>query len=71
LNNGQDGTTQNLRYIDWKRRNKNSPYTFTMSDYDELKDASKHSLFSRKFDRNADQELVDSIVNNMKNHGAL
>ena len=71
LNNGQDGTTQNLRYIDWNRRNKNSPYTFTMSDYDELKDASKHSLFSRKFDRNADKGLVDSMVSSIMNHGAL
>jgi hypothetical protein len=27
INHGNDGTTQNLRYIDWKRRDKNSPYT--------------------------------------------
>jgi hypothetical protein len=71
LNNGHDGTTQNLRYIDWKRRNRNSPYTFKMCDYEELKEASEHSFFSRKFNRTADQGLVDSIVNNILKNGAL
>jgi hypothetical protein len=71
INNGHDGTTQNLRYIDWKRRNKNSPYTFKISDYEELKEASKHSLFARKFNRAIDQGLVDSIVNSIMNHDAL
>jgi hypothetical protein len=71
LNKGHDGTTQNLRYIDWKRRDKNSPYTFKMSDYEELKEASKHSFFARKFNRTADQGLVDSIVDRIMNHGAL
>jgi hypothetical protein len=71
MNNGLDGTTQNLRYIDWKRRDKNSPYTFQMSDYEELKEASKHSLFARKFNRTTDQGLVDSIVDRIMNHGSL
>jgi len=71
INHGNDGTTQNLRYIDWKRRDKNSPYTFKMSDYEELKEASKHSLFARKFNRTTDQGLVDSIVDRIKNHGSL
>jgi hypothetical protein len=66
-----DGTTRDLRYIDWKRNNKNSPYTFKMSDYEALKEASKHSFFARKFNRTADQGLVDSIVDRIMNHGSL
>jgi hypothetical protein len=71
INSGLDGTTQNLRYIDWKRRDKNSPYTFKISDYEELKEASNHALFARKFNRTADQGLVDTMVNRILNHGAL
>jgi len=71
INSGVDGTTQNLRYIDWKRRDRNSPYTFTMSDYEELKEASKHALFARKFNRTSDQGLVDTMVNRILNQGAL
>lgn len=55
----------NLRYIDWERRLKNSPYTFRMSDYDELREASRHYLFARKFSRALDPEIVDRIVGNL------
>ena len=46
----------NLRYIDWTRRNGNSPYTFQCSDYHSLIDLVENSdlCFARKFDENSE-----------------
>jgi hypothetical protein len=63
--------TGNLRYIDWSRKDKNSPYTFRISDYRELKDASRQYLFARKFNRVVDHDIVDTIVNRIRAEGAL
>jgi len=63
--------TGNLRYIDWGRKSGNSPYTFRMSDLDELKDASRHYLFARKFNRALDPEIVDTIIGRLTAEGAL
>jgi hypothetical protein len=71
LSGSDSSKTRNLRYYDWKRKNKNSPYTFKMSDYEELKEASKRAFFARKFHRAIDQEIVDSIVNRIIDKGAL
>jgi hypothetical protein len=68
---GDSASTGNLRYIDWGRRNKNSPYTFKMSDYEELKAAGADCLFARKFSRTVDPLIVDTIVNRIKEKGAL
>ena len=71
VSGSDSGKTQNLRYIDWKRYKRNSPYTFKMSDYKELQEASKRAFFARKFHRAVDSEIVDSIVNAIKNRGVL
>lgn len=61
----------NLRYIDWKRRERNSPHTFRMVDYDALKEASQDCLFARKFRTAVDQEITDTIVRQLTESGAL
>ena len=50
-----------LRYIDWKRRCGNSPYTFKISDKDEIKAIKGKYLFSRKFDENVDSNIIDYV----------
>lgn len=62
---------RNLRYIDWKRRDKNSPYTFRFSDFEELREASGQAFFARKFNRNVDSAIVDTIVERIRNHSSL
>ncbi|HLP82285.1 MAG TPA: beta-1,6-N-acetylglucosaminyltransferase [Nitrosomonas sp.] len=64
--NGNTGKTQNLRYIDWTRRNKNSPYSFQNSDIEELVRASKHAFFARKFDETTNREVIDMLVSRLK-----
>ena len=61
----------NLRHIDWKRREKNSPRTFRMVDYDALKEASQDCLFARKFRTAVDREITDTIVRRLTEGGAL
>jgi len=61
----------NLRYIDWSRKSGNSPYTFTMRDYEELKEAGRQYLIARKFNRSVDPEIVETIVARLSTHGAL
>ncbi len=63
--------TGNLRYIDWARKQGNSPYSFRMRDLQELRDASRDYLFARKFDRKVDGEIVDTIVTKLRADGAL
>jgi hypothetical protein len=71
LSGSDSGKTKNLRYIDWIRYRKNSPYTFKMSDYEELKETSKRAFFARKFHRSVDSDIVDRIVERIKNNMAL
>jgi hypothetical protein len=56
------GMKGNLRYIDWVRRDKNSPYTFRNNDFDELMNASKVAFFARKFDSKIDYAIIDKIT---------
>lgn len=53
----------NLRYIDWSRRDKSSPYTFQSSDYDDLIDKAEHSelCFARKFNQNSDFVIAENL----------
>jgi hypothetical protein len=53
----------NLRYIDWSRRDGSSPYTFQLSDYDDLIDKAEHSelCFARKFNQNSDFEIAEKL----------
>jgi hypothetical protein len=56
------GMTGNLRYIDWKRRNRNSPYTFREADFAELVEAGRHAFFARKFNGQLDGAIIDLMV---------
>lgn len=55
----------NSRYIVWdrKRKNHNSPYTFTVKDFEELKRAGETTelCFARKFEEKEDMEIVRKI----------
>lgn len=49
-----------MRLIDWSRSpDGNSPYTFRLSDLDEL--LASDRLFARKFDCGTDQQVVDAL----------
>ena len=47
---GKTGSMANLRYVDWERGSRNSPYTFQPEDRELL--LGLPHLFARKFDRN-------------------
>ena len=55
----------NLRYIDWERRDGNSPYTFTVDDWDDIQEKMDNTdlFFIRKV---TDPELVDLIYRRVK-----
>lgn len=63
--------TANLRYINWEKRAKNSPYTFRSSDYDDLKQASTRAFFARKFNPAVDAEVISMVVEAVRNEGKL
>ncbi|WP_206473166.1 beta-1,6-N-acetylglucosaminyltransferase [Dietzia sp. KRD202] len=58
----EDGIAGNLRYIDWERRSRNSPYTWTMSDLEELKKSPDDILFARKFEDDIDPRIGPAII---------
>lgn len=49
----------NMRYVDWKRGKNGNPYTFTVTDYAELKSAD--ALFARKFSQSVDKEIIEKL----------
>ena len=51
-----------LREIDWKR---GRPYIWRKEDYDYLSHSNK--LFARKFDENVDEEIINMLINKIKN----
>lgn len=50
-----------LTYVNWDRPSGPLPVTFENQDFKELKEASKHYLWARKFDEELDQEILDRI----------
>ena len=48
-------------YVNWERSSGPLPVTFEQSDFEEIKDASKHYLFARKFDIQLDNKILDKI----------
>lgn len=55
-----DDVRGNMRLIDMKTRGHNgNPYTWKMADLDEIKKS--ECLFARKFDSNADHEIINEI----------
>ncbi len=55
--------SQNMRLIDWERREGNSPYTWRMSDWEYMK--SSPFLFARKIDERVDKGLILEIKNHL------
>jgi hypothetical protein len=55
-------TNDNLRFIDWKERNGNSPANLDESDYDILVNSNK--LFARKFETPISLKLIQSLIAN-------
>ena len=54
--NGAD----NMRLVDFDRGKNGSPYTFTVKDYDMLKNS--NALIARKFSLDMDSKIVDRII---------
>lgn len=54
---GENNTDANQRLIDWVR---GSPYCFTISDLDLLRDSPL--MFARKFDSSRDGEVIDAVA---------
>lgn len=48
------------RYFDWERGKNGNPYTFTISDYSELR--SVDALFARKFSESVDKEIIEKVL---------
>jgi hypothetical protein len=56
--------SQNMRLIDWSRRDGNSPYTWRLSDWEYMKKSP--FLFARKIDEGVDKNLIFEIKNYLK-----
>lgn len=54
----------NMRYIDWKRRQGSSPYTFRITDYDAIMSSGK--IIARKFSEQIDQDVIQKVVDSMR-----
>lgn len=48
-----------IRLIDWERHEGESPHTFTIDDYDMIKNS--ECLFARKFVEKVDRDIIDSV----------
>lgn len=57
-----NSSLMNMHLADWKRGN---PYVWRSSDFEELKASS--CMFARKFDINVDSEIIDLVLNYIKN----
>lgn len=60
----------NLRFIDWKRRKGNSPYTFKEEDFNLLISMGEDICFARKFDEKTDSNIVPKLYEWLKQRGA-
>lgn len=56
---------QITRFIDWERREGSSPRTFSIEDWNEIKEAMDcpNMCFARKFSENRDMQVVNAIEN--------
>ncbi|WP_300752943.1 beta-1,6-N-acetylglucosaminyltransferase [uncultured Brachyspira sp.] len=57
----------NLRYIDWSGQKGSSPKTFTIKDYNDIKNNINDNLFARKFDENIDNDIIDKLYKDLEN----
>ncbi len=51
--------SDNMRFIDFKCGKSGSPYTFTICDYQKLKES--HALVARKFSIDKDSQIIEKI----------
>lgn len=60
---GTLGCENGGRFIDWARREGNSPHTFTMADREQLAAAvlREDVMFARKFQANRDLDIVKEV----------
>ena len=56
----QPALHHHMRLVDWKRGDGAHPYVFRAHDFDLLKDSD--CLFARKFDEEADPEIIDRVI---------
>ncbi|TVZ59149.1 core-2/I-Branching enzyme [Flavobacteriaceae bacterium MAR_2010_105] len=50
-----------LTYVNWSRTNCTLPVTFTINDYNELKNIKSNKIFARKFNIKLDQKILDKL----------
>ena len=68
FDNQTDNLMNNMRFVDWKRGNNGSPYTFRSSDFENV--IHSKALFGRKFSEEIDKEIIVKIsdyVNGVNN----
>ena len=56
---------KSMRYIDWKRRNGNTPANLDFNDYEKL--VKSEALFARKFELPVSDELKVKLMNTLTN----
>lgn len=54
----------NLRYLIW---GVGTPINFTIKDYDDIKNNINNNIFSRKFDENIDNDIIDKLYKDLEN----
>ena len=57
----------NVRLIDWDRGNGRNPYTWRISDYEEIMRSDR--LFARKFDEQIDNDIIERIAESVGKDG--
>lgn len=53
-----------LRYLIW---GVGTPINFTIKDYDDIKNNINNNIFSRKFDENIDNDIIDKLYKDLEN----
>lgn len=56
-----------ITYVNWERKNTPLPVTFTIEDFEELKNVSYNKLFARKFDVETDDQILGRIDSELLN----
>ncbi len=62
----ENSSNANCRFIDWERRNGNSPYTFGSKDFDMLINCDEGICFCRKVNEEKSMQLVNSLYLHLK-----
>lgn len=60
----QNGYTENVRFIDWKRGKNGNPYTFRIQDEKMLSETP--NLFARKFSESIDKDIIILVIKKIR-----